>query len=260
VSIWFDMRGEGPPVVLIHAGIADSRMWEPQLESFSRSHKVVRVDLPGFGRSPIETEPISYRSAVAEAMDATGVERATLVGTSLGGRTALEFALDFPQRATALVLVGAGIDDHQWSEEVEAFGEEEEAAFVRGDFDAAVKANLDLWLAGPQRTLDEIPKPIRDLVAEMQLQAFLNTEGLTELRADRLDPPASRRLGEVSVPTLVITGDEDVRDILQIADRLAREIPGAERARIAGAAHLPSLERPEEFDGIVLGFLQEHGV
>jgi pimeloyl-ACP methyl ester carboxylesterase len=76
----------------------------------------------------------------------------------------------------------------------------------------------------------------------------------------RLDPPESERLAEVKVPTLVVTGDEDVADIHRVADRLATEIPGAERATIAGAAHLPSLERPEEFDRIVLGFLAEHGV
>jgi 3-oxoadipate enol-lactonase len=260
VTVWHDFHGEGPPVVLIHAGIADSRMWDPQLESFGRSHKVVRLDLPGFGRSPIESDVVSYRGAVAEALDAAEIERVALVGTSFGGRTALEFATEFPERVTALVLVGSGIDDHEWSEQVEASFEEEEIALERGDLDAAVRPNLELWLAGPRRKLDEIPVDIRELVAEMQLQAFRNTQGLDDLRADRLEPPASQRLDKIGVPTLVLTGDEDVADIHQIADRLAREIPGAERATIARAAHLPNLERPDEFDRIVLGFLSQHGV
>jgi pimeloyl-ACP methyl ester carboxylesterase len=260
VTVWHDFHGEGPPVVLIHAGIADSRMWDPQLESFGRSHKVVRLDLPGFGRSPIESDVVSYRGAVAEALDAAEIERVALVGTSFGGRTALEFATEFPERVTALVLVGSGIDDHEWSEQVEASFEDEEIALERGDLDAAVRPNLELWLAGPRRKLDEIPVDIRELVAEMQLQAFRNTQGLDDLRADRLEPPASQRLDKIGVPTLVLTGDEDVADIHRIADRLAREIPGAERATIAGAAHLPNLERPDEFDRIVLGFLSQHGV
>ena len=157
------------------------------------------------------------------------------------------------------MLVGAGIDDHQWSEEIERFGEEEEAALVKGDLDAAVSANLRLWIAGPRRDLDEVAVDVRELVDEMQRQAFRLGKGHDDLQADRLVPPASTRLADIHVPTLVLTGDEDVDDIHVIADRLAREIPGAERATIAGAAHLPRLERPAEFDRIVLEFLRRHG-
>jgi 3-oxoadipate enol-lactonase len=252
VSGWHDVHGNGPAVVLVHAGIADSRMWEPQLRSFSDSHTVVRLDLPGFGNSPIETNPISYRGSVAEALDAAGVERAAVVGTSLGGMVALDFALDSPARVSALVLVGAGTDDHDYSEEMETFDSEEEAALARGDVEAAVVANLDFWVAGPRRTLDEVDPKVRELVAEMQRQAFAQSQGHDDLRAVRLDPPASQRLGDVDVPTLVVTGDEDVEDIRVMGDRLAREIPGA--------AHLPNLEQPEDFDRIVLSFLAKHGV
>src|SRR4029453_972500 len=183
MSVWYDIHGEGPPVVLIHAGIADSRMWEPELQSFASSHTVVRVDLPGFGRSPIESNVVSYRGAISEALDAAGINRAALVGTSFGGRTVLEFAVEFPERVSALGLVGSGIDDHEWSDEVKAFGAEEEAALERGDLDAAVKANLDLWVAGPHRNLAEIEPSLRELVAEMQLQEFRNTKGLDDVRA-----------------------------------------------------------------------------
>jgi 3-oxoadipate enol-lactonase len=260
VSVWYDIHGEGPAVALVHAGVADSRMWEPQLPSFSDSHKVVRVDLPGFGRSPIETDPISLRGSILEALDGAGVDRATVVGTSLGGATALELALDSPDRISALVLVGPGLDGHNWSAEVEAFGEEEEEALARGDLDAAVDANLRMWLAGPRRQPEDIDPALRKLFADMQHQVFELQEGHDDVRAVRLDPPASQRLGEVQAPTLVITGDEDVGDIHRIAEQLAAEIPGASRATIAGAAHLPNLEQPEEFDRIVLGFLAEHGV
>jgi 3-oxoadipate enol-lactonase len=260
VSVWYDIHGEGPAVVLIHAGIADSRMWGPQLEPFAKSHTVVRLDLPGFGQSPIESSVVSFRGAVAKALDAAGVERGALVGTSFGGRTALEFAVDFPQRVSALVLVGSSVDDHEWSAEVEASFVEEEAALERGDLEAAVKANLELWLAGPHRQLDEIDPAMRELAADMQLQVFHQQEGHDDARADRLDPPASQRLATLTVPTLIVTGDKDVDDIHQIAERLARDIAGAERATIADAAHLPNLERPEEFDRIVLDFLYKHGV
>jgi 3-oxoadipate enol-lactonase len=260
VSVWHDLHGEGPPVVLLHAGLTDSRLWEPQLRSFTQSHSVLRVDLPGFGNSPFETNPVSFRGAVRDAMDTEGIDRAALVGVSLGGNTALELVLESPERVSALVLVGAGLPDHEWSEEVTSFFAAEEEALERGDLDAAVDANLQMWFAGPRRSLDDLDAVLRDLVGEMQKQAFRQQKGHEDVRMLRLEPPASERLGEVKVPALVLTGDEDVADIHRIADRLAAGIPGAERATIAEAAHLPSLERPEDFDRIVLDFLARHGV
>jgi len=177
-----------------------------------------------------------------------------------GGAASLELALESPDRVSALVLVGSGLDGHDWSEQVRSFGASEGAALQRGDLDAAIELNLRMWLAGPNRSLDEIPAEVREQVAEMQRDAFRLQKGHYDLRADQLDPPASARLGEVRAPTLVVTGEEDVADIHGIADRLVAEISEATRATIPGAAHLPNLERPDEFDRIVLGFLVEHGV
>jgi pimeloyl-ACP methyl ester carboxylesterase len=233
-------------------------MWEPQLRSFSARHTVLRVDFPGFGRTPIESSPVSFRDAVREALDAARIDRTAIVGVSLGGNTAVELALESPARVSALVLVGAGLPDHLWSEEVKAFFAAEDEALERGDLDAAVEANLRMWLAGPNRSLDTIDPALRDLVAKMQRRAFEVQQEWSDLRAARLDPPYSERLGDVRVPTLVVTGDEDVPDIHETAKRLAAGIPGAERATIPDAAHLPNLERPEEFDRIVLEFLRAH--
>jgi 3-oxoadipate enol-lactonase len=260
VSVWHDVHGEGPPVVLLHAGLTDSRLWEAQLGSFPQSHTVLRVDLPGFGNSPFETNPVSFRGAVRDAMDAEGIDRAALVGVSLGGNTALELTLESPERVSALVLVGAGLPDHDWSEDVTSFFAAEEEALERGDLDAAVEANLQMWFAGPHRSLDALDPAQRELVGEMQRQAFRQQKGHEDVRMLRLEPPESERLADVDVPTLVLTGDGDVADIHRIAERLAAGIPGAERATIADAAHLPSLERPEEFDRIVLDFLARQGV
>jgi 3-oxoadipate enol-lactonase len=233
--------------VLVHAGIADSRMYRQQLETLAPARA---FDLPGFGEGPPEDDVIDYRAFVRGQLPD---EPATLVGTSLGGRIVLELALESPERVAGLVLVGAGLDGHEWSEEVRAFGEEEDAAIERGDLDAAVAANVKLWLA------DDVDPDVRALVAEMQRTAFERQIG-HEVRSVALEPPASTRLGDIRVPTLVVTGDEDVRDMHEIADKLAAEIPGAERAQIAGSGHLPSLERPDEFDRVVLAFLGKHGV
>jgi 3-oxoadipate enol-lactonase len=234
-------------------------MWGPQLQSFAEHHRVVAPDLPGFGESPIDSDVVDLRAFVRGALDAAGMSRAALVGTSLGGRVALELALETPDRVSALVLVGPGLADHDWSEEVRAFGAEEDAAFERGDVDAAIDVNLRMWVAGPRRQLDAIDRELRELVHDMQRRAF-DLQRERPLRPAPLEPPASQRLGDVTVPTLVVTGEEDVGDIHAIADKLAAVIPGAERASIPGAAHLPNLERPEEFDRIVLRFLEQHGV
>jgi 3-oxoadipate enol-lactonase len=233
--------------VLLHAGVADSRMYRQQLETLAPARA---LDLPGFGQTPIGPSTPDDRTFVRDNLPD---DPATLIGTSLGGRLALELALEVPERVAALVLVGPGLDGHTWSEEVRAFGAEEGAALERGDLDAAVEANIRLWLA------DDADPEVRALVAEMQRTAFQLQEG-HDVPIPPLEPPASARLGEIGVPTLVVTGSEDVRDIHEIADKLSAEIPGAERASIAGSGHLPSLERPDDFDRVVLAFLRKHGV
>ena len=257
MNVWYDVHGGGPAVALLHAGVADSRMWAPQLRTFTATHTVLRLDFPGFGNSPYESELVSYRGAVREALDAAEIETAALVGVSLGGNAALEFAVESADRVSALVLVGSGLPDHEWSDTVRAFLAAEEEALERREVEAAVEANLRMWLAGPNRDLEGIDAELRNLVGEMQRQAFRLDKGHQNLRADRLDPTVSERLGDVRVPTLVVTGAEDVQDILTVADRIATEIPGARRASIPGAAHLPNLERPDEFDRLVLEFLHQ---
>jgi 3-oxoadipate enol-lactonase len=234
--------------ILIHAGIADSRMYRQQVDTLAPARA---FDLPGFGTEPLESDTVDYRQFVRDRLPS---EPVTLIGTSLGGRVALELALETPERVAALVLVGPGLDGHQWSNELDAFWKEEEQALERGDLDAAAEVSVRVWLA------DNAAPEARALVAEMQRNAFVLQQGHDDLRMAPLDPPASTRLGDVAVPTLVVTGDEDVRDIHEIADKLATEIPGAERATIPGSGHLPSLERPEEFDRVVLAFLRKHGV
>ena len=139
-----------------------------------------------------------------------------------------------------------------------AFQAEEDDALARGDVDAAIDANLRLWLAGPHRGLDDVDAGARSLVAEMLRQAIANW--LPVLESAEEEPFAadvSGRLGEIACPVLVLVGEEDVEDMHGIAQRLAREIPGARHATIPNAAHLPQLERPAEFNELVLGFLEE---
>jgi 3-oxoadipate enol-lactonase len=256
VELYAQVAGEGPAVALIHEGICDSRMWDPQWETFPRTHRVLRYDLRGFGRTPLEPGRFSNARDLIDLLEHHGFDRVSLVGVSLGGRVALEVALDRPDLVAALVLVGPGLPGHDWSELVRGAWGEEEAALEAGDVDAAVEVNLRTWVDGPGRSPADVDAGVRELVGEMQRRAFeLQIPVEDEAEEELLVPDLADRLGEIRAPTLVIVGQEDVPDMHAIADRLAREIPGARRATIENAAHAPSLERPREFDDLVLPFL-----
>jgi 3-oxoadipate enol-lactonase len=256
-----DAVGEGPPVVLIHEGIADSRMWDSVVPRLAERHRVIRYDLPGFGGSPlVGGAEISFVRDLEAVLDAFDVESAALVGGSLGGRVALEFALERPSRVTALVLVAPGLRGHEWSSFVRQASDEEEEAFERGDYARAAEAMVRVWVAGPRRSVDDVDPATVSLVREMmvrnyELFAAAIAEGGEPDEVDVPDPPASERLGDVGVPTLLLVGDADVPDMLQIADRLEAGIPGARKVVWADVAHVPPLERPAEFAELVLDFL-----
>ena len=240
-------------VLLLHAGIADGRMWEPQLGVLhAAGFRVLAPDLRGFGERPLDGGRFSHARDAAAALDGP----ATVVGNSLGGRVALELALHRPELVEGLVLIAPGMPGWDWSPEVRAGWADEEAAFERGDRGAAAEAALRLWVDGPRRTAGAVDPRVRAAVREMILRSY-------ELQADAPEDdeealpgrPLSDRLGEIRVPTLVLVGDEDVSDMQAIAARVAEAIDGARLVTLHGVAHLPSLERPTEVNELLLGFL-----
>jgi 3-oxoadipate enol-lactonase len=251
-----EIAGDGRPVVLVHAGICDSRMWDPQWETFARTHRVVRCDMRGFGRSPLEPGRYSGPGDLIGLLDELALGPATLVGASMGGGVSLQVAVARPDLVSALVLVGSGVRGHDWSDYVARAWAEEEAAFERGDLDAAVEVNLRTWVDGPHRSPDEVDREVRRKVAEMQRRALELALECPGAQEEALVLDVGDRLGDISAPTLAIVGELDVKDVHVVAERLEREI-GATRVIVEGAAHLPSLEKPREFDELVLGFLAE---
>ena len=257
MGLYAEVAGEGPEIVLFHEGICDSRMWDPQWESWAKSHRLLRFDFRGYGRTPLSRGKYSAAKDVIELLDEHGFERAALVGVSLGGRVALEVALTQPERVSALVLVGSGLPGHDWSDEMKASWEEEEAAFNAGDMDGAVEVTLRTWVDGPNRKPEDVDPEVRARVGEMQRRALeLYAEVGDDAEEELLVEDLPARLGEIEAPTLVLVGEEDVPDIKAISKRLAAEIPTARLEWIADTAHVPSMERPDEFDRLVLSFLE----
>jgi len=258
VAVYAEVAGEGPAVVLVHEGICDSRMWDREMQEWSPEYRLLRVDMRGFGNSALEPGPFAHARDLIEALEAHGIERAALVGVSLGGRVALEVALERPELVRALVLVAPGLPGHEWSQAMRDAWAEEEAAFEAGDLDAAVEASLRTWVDGPRRSPEDVDPEVRARVGDMQRRAYELAEGSDEDDEELLVEDLAQRIGEVQAPTLVLVGEEDQPDMHRIAERLEREIPGARRATIADTAHAPSMERPREFDELVLPFLKEH--
>jgi 3-oxoadipate enol-lactonase len=255
-QIYYEVAGEGHPLLLLHAGVADSRMWDDQWPPFSRRYRAIRCDLPGFGKSLLPDGPFAGHEWCAGMLRFLGVERAHVVGVSFGGRIALDFALAYPEMVSALVLVCPSVGGEEPSEAVRQFGDDEEALLERGDLDGATELNLRMWVDGPHREPGQVDAAVRERVGQMQHHAFtIPTPPGFELQP--LSPPAIERLATVGAPTLVVVGDYDIADKLAMADRLAAEIPRARLAVIHSAAHMVSMERPGEFNRIVLDFLAQ---
>jgi 3-oxoadipate enol-lactonase len=263
VDLAYETTGEGPAVVLLHAGVGDRRLWDGQVDAFAERHLVVHPDLRGFGETELPGGPFSYVEDVRALLDHLGVDRAAVVGNSLGGRVALDLALTHPDRVGALVLVDPGLTGDEGSAEFDAFDEEEDELLDSGKIDEAVELNLRTWLDGRGRDGAPVPQEVRERLRAMQRRSFEILLPAYERTpppgpAQWSDPPAAERLGEIGVPTLVVVGTHDVELFRAIAARLGREIPGAESAELE-TAHLPALERPDEFNALVLEFLGRSG-
>jgi pimeloyl-ACP methyl ester carboxylesterase len=249
--IYYEIKGEGPPLVLIHGGLLDSRMWDDQFDVLATRYRVIRYDASSHGRSA--TPPDAYFDHVDldRLLTHLGVDRAILVGLSFGGRVAVDFALEHPDRVEAIVAVSSGLGGFRFdSPEVLEHREELIDAWGRQEWDRAVEAFQRSWTDGPYRSPDEVNPGVRERVRQMARDGIERAaEGRT------LDPPAITRLSELRVPMLIVVGALDMPDIHEIADLLIAANPDARRVIIEGAAHMVNLEQPDEFNRVVLGYL-----
>ncbi|MGW1162488.1 alpha/beta fold hydrolase [Streptomyces sp. NPDC002513] len=247
----YDVAGDGPPVVLVHAGVADHRMWDAVTPDLAERHTVIRYDLRGFGESAPPTGPFSETDDLRRLLDHLGHERVRLVGASWGGRVALDFTLAHPSRVHSLAMLAPPWPGYHWSADMVAYDEAETAALASGDLDAAVRINLDMWLRGPARTWEDVAAGLADLLRGPMRTSLVNQGVL----ADRSQGPATGDISAVSVPTLVGIGRLDVADFQDIGRRYAAEIPDALLVEFPTAAHLIALDAPAELISVLGPFL-----
>ena len=221
-------------IVLVHAGVADARMWD----GFELPG-AVRHELRGFGDTPLpETGEFSHADDLAAALTDPPV---ALVGASFGGMVCLQVAARNPELVERLVLLDAPLPDHDWSQEIRDFAEEEDRLLEEGDLDAATELNVRFW--APE--LGDIVRPMVRRSFELQVAS----------QAEEADM-ATIDLAAVSAPTLVVVGELDKTDFHTIAERLTDQIRGARSVTVEGAGHLPSLERSAETAELVRSFLE----
>ncbi len=256
--LYYELAGTGTPFVMIHAGIADCRMWEEEFAHFAKSHRVLRFDMRGYGKSlPVEGEfniQDDLRALLAFLDIGAPV---ILMGCSIGAGLAIDYALTHPDEVQSLILVGgepAGFEaDVEWPEELFAQSEE---AFQNGDVDRVAEIDMKIWFDGFGRSAGNLNQEARKRGFEMARQVAeheikdIGTHVRKTFEAQAVD-----RLAELKMPSLVIIGENDLPFLKLAADYLSTHIPDATRALISDAAHLPNMEHPEQFRAIVEDFL-----
>jgi pimeloyl-ACP methyl ester carboxylesterase len=252
-EIYYEVAGTGEPtVVLLHGGLLDCTMWDEQFEFLSRNHRVIRFDASAHGRSALPPEAYLDHANLLGLMEHLQIESAVLVGLSMGGRVAIDMALEEPMRVRGLVAVSPGLGGYSFASDFHVENRKFMiAAWKSGDFDAVVEAFQREWTDGPLRAPEDVDQEVRERVRVM---ARNTVESVMEGRT--LRPPAIERLTELQLPMLVVVGELDMPGIHEIANLLVEANPNAELATIPNVAHMVNLEAPEEFNQLLLDYLE----
>lgn len=246
--------GEGLPVVFLHAGVCDHRMWLAQMDAVAqRGWHALAYDRRGYGESAADDVPFSHLEDLEALLDAADIHAAVLVGCSMGGGLAIDFALRHPGRVIGLVLIGTSVAGAPWSAtQEERFVEmAEEDAWERGDTETLNKVQAHEWLDGPRAQSGRVGGETRKLFFDMNGKALAKSP----LTKGEEPDEAWARMEQVGAPTLLLVGDEDFTAIVDRHETLSETMPKAFAMVLEGTAHLPSIEKPELVSRLVVEFL-----
>ena len=251
-----DGHASKPPVLLLHAGIASLRMWDPQIPALASGHYVIRFDSRGFGQTSTEDVEFSDRADALAVLGHLGVARATLVGCSRGGGIAIDLALESPDRVAGLVTVGAGpsgFPDTELTELEQARFAEIDAAFQARDWHRLARLEAAVWDFGPLRREEDLdPEFVSTAYALNRINVLHAREHPLPIP---LEPPAYDRVADIRLPTLIAVGEYDVSEVLAASEYLLATVPEANGCLFRNAAHLPNVEHPAEFTRVLLAWL-----
>lgn len=256
-GLHYEVSGAGPSVVLLHAGVADSRMWDAQFEALVQRFRVARFDQRGFGQSPLPDGRFSYLEDIGLLIETLGLGRSWLVGASFGGRNAIDFALAHPEAVEGLVLIAPAISGFRPSREVKDYAMREDELVESGELEQASALNVSMWVDGAYRTPEQVDPMLREQIYQMQLLALGQAE---PDNAEAIEPePAIDRLGDLSCPVLVISGALDAPEFIDLAQRLDDDAPRVRRLVVPRTAHMVSMEQPDLVGSEIISWITSHG-
>ena len=252
-SLYYELAGSGPTVILIHGFSIDTRMWDDQMDELTSHYQVLRYDMRGFGRSSLPDEkPYDPCIDLLELLNFLQIDEASLVGLSLGGWVAVDFAIAYPDKVTALIAADAAIMGYEWQE-----GRPStlpvEVAQSRG-----VDAAKQFWLASPlfeaARRHPRVLRRLDEMVADYS--GWHWTHENPQILADE---PTIYSLKDISCPTLVLVGEHDTFDFQRIAEIIELQVENAQRIVIKDAGHMSNMENPQLFNHALTNFLANVG-
>lgn len=254
-----DGRVSAPALLLIHAGIANLRMWDPQVDALARDHFVIRFDTRGFGKTETENVEFSNRADALAVLDHLGIPKATLIGASRGGTIAIDLAVESPDRVAGLVTIGSGpsgFPEIELTEAEDAAFDAIDAAFESKDWHRLARLEVQLWVFGPQRREEDLDPAFVATAYELnRVNAVHAEENPTPIP---LEPPAFDRVVEIAVPALVTVGEYDLTPVLAQYEYLLSTLPNVTGCTFRETAHLPNVERTVEFTRVLTDWLAEH--
>jgi pimeloyl-ACP methyl ester carboxylesterase len=256
-QLFYETAGQGVPFVMIHAGVADRRQWNNEFAFFARNYQVVRYDMRGYGKSEPAEGEFNHLDDLVAVLNALGLhEPIVVMGCSMGGGLAMDFALTHPSRVRALIMVGSGPSGLELDVPAPAKFADVEKAFEAGDLDRVAELETQIWFDGAGRTPEQVNQAMRKLAYEMDRQALTHEVKQLGKRQPNTQTPAFDRLNDLKIPVLVIVGVHDTPYILAAADYMVERIPSAQKWIIEDAAHLLNMDQPEQFQTIVTNFLE----
>jgi 3-oxoadipate enol-lactonase len=262
-SLYYEAHGHAskPALLLIHAGIANLRMWDPQVSALAEEHYVIRFDTRGFGQTETENVEFSNRADALAVLDHLGVARATLVGCSRGGTIAIDLTVESPDRVAGLVTVGSGpsgFPDTGLTDLEDARFDEIDRAFEAKDWHRVARLEAALWDFGPLRREEDLDPEFVSTAYALNRVNVLHAEECPVSIA--LEPPAYDRVVDIEVPALITVGEYDISEVLAQHEYLLSTVPDASGCVFRDTAHLPNVEQPADFERVLLGWLTENAL
>ena len=258
--LYYEVAGSGDPIVLIHGNFGDCRHWDDQFEVFANEYKVIRYDVRGYGKSsvPVEGEAYSHYDDIEALLEHLGVSKAHIIGWSMGCAIATDFVLARPERSSSLIAVGPWVSGFTSPLAQQLYDGFEEISSILKE--SGIKAALEFivdrfflkYLKSARPWSPDVKERMTKIIRDYSFWGFINKDPQLNL-----DPPAIQQLDRINLPTLIVTAEYDYEACREMADILERTIANAKKADITDAGHLMPVEKPAEFNKIVLDFIAD---